>query len=147
MLWISTFYPTNDPTFLWTDTRPEHTAESRQIFCLRVDLNPQSRQRGRFFFLCVTMFQGWQARDTCAGCASSRSRGQVVPKQWSPNFQKPEGWWFASVLMWVVLWFFTLKGLRCSKQMCVGEPALGNTPASEICLSNQTKHTHCASEI
>ena len=33
-----------------------------RVFCLRVDPNPQSQQRGRSF-LCVTMFPGWHAKE------------------------------------------------------------------------------------
>ena len=62
MLWISTSYATNDPKFLWMAPAQSILQKIIRFFCLRVDPNPQSQQRGRSF-LCVTMFPGWHAKE------------------------------------------------------------------------------------
>ena len=94
------------------------------FFCLRVDLNPQSQQRGRSF-MCVTMFQGWHAREYLHRASKQQISRTSCAQTMISKF--PKAWKLMVCLRLDVsfLWFFTLKGLCFWKQMCIGEPALG----------------------
>ena len=56
------FMPQMTPNFCELAPAQSILQKIIRFFCLRVDPNPQSQQRGRSF-LCVTMFPGWHAKE------------------------------------------------------------------------------------
>ena len=56
------FMPQMTPNFCELAPAQSIPQKIIRLFCLRVDPNPQSQQRGRSF-LCMTMFPGWHAKE------------------------------------------------------------------------------------
>ena len=115
------------------------------FFCLRVDLNPQSQQRGRSF-LCVTMFQGWHAREYLHRASEQQISRTSCAQTMISKFPKA---WKLMVCLRLDVSFclvFHIERFMFRKANVYWRTGLGNVPASEICILNPTKKTHSASE-
>ena len=117
-----------------------------RFFGLRVDLNPQSQQRGRSF-MCVTMFQGWHAREYLHRASEQQISRTRCAQTMISKFPKA---WKLMVCLRLDVSFslvFHIERFMFLKANVYWRAGLGNVPASEICILNPTKKTHSASEI
>ena len=115
---MSTFYPTNDPTFMSIGTHPKATAEGSQFFVCMWTSTP------RRSFLFLTMFPGWHPREYLCRVSERQISPTYCAQTMTSKF--PKVWRLMLCLRFDVSCFvlFTLTGLRDWKANVFGEPAL-----------------------